>query len=238
MSEAPRDGQPNGGGRGAATGGKRPRTLGELEGHPRNPREISEAARDGLRQSLYVFGDLSGIVWNAATGHLICAHQRREQLTGLDVGRIRWGRAHDVTLGYPRQRFTSPEREGYVTLADGARFHVRQVDWPDEEFEKAALLTANNPNVMGDFTDEARELLGELRQTVPDLTMEVLALDDLLDDLLDDDAEDEDAPDDGGAGGTVADVYQVVVECVDEAEQQTLYDRLKREGKECHLLVL
>ena len=215
---------------------KRPRSLSDLAPHPRNPRDISDAAREGLRQSMAVFGDLSGIVYNAATGNLICAHQRRDQLAGLDVGTIRWGRAHDVTLGYPRQRFTSPEREGYAKLPDGARFHVREVHWPDTEFEKAALLTANNPNLQGEFTDEAMTLLTELRATVPDLTMEELALDDLLGDLVEE-MDDDEPPDDGG-GPAVPEVYQVVIECADEASQKTLFDRLSREGLDCHLLVL
>jgi len=235
MSEQERTPAPNAAP--AAPTRRGPRSLNDLAAHPRNPRVISAAASDGLRQSLAVFGDLSGIVWNTATSHLICAHRRRDQLDGLDVGKIRWGRRHDVTLGYPRSRFTASEREGYVTLPEGARFHVREVNWPDTEFETAALLTANNPNLQGEFTAEATDLLNELRATVPDLTMDELALDDLLDDLLGDDDEPQE-PDAPPGGGTVPDVYQVVIECDGEPAQKRLYDRLTREGLDCHLLVL
>jgi len=227
----------------AEEGGTAIRTIGEMAGHPRNPREIGQVASDGLRSSMWVFGDLAGIVFNAATGHVICAHQRREQLQAMDVSKIRWGRPYTVTLGYERQRFESVERDGWVRLPDGARFRVRQVSWDDEDFEKAALLTANNPEIMGDFTDEAAELLEELRRSIPDLTMEQLVLDDLLDELtegLEDEADGELDGEAGGGGGSHADItdrYTVVVECETEAVQQRLHKRLQAEGLVCHCQV-
>ena len=225
----------------AEEGGKMIRTLGEMEGHPRNPREIGQVASDGLRSSMWVFGDLAGVVFNASTSHVICAHQRREQLEALDVSKIRWGRPYTVTLGYERHRFESVERDGWVRLPDGARFHIRQVSWPDEDFEKAALLTANNPEIMGDFTDDAAELLEELRLTIPDLTMEQLVLDDLLDELtegLEDEPDDAlDGESGGGSHADISDRYTVVVECESESAQQRLHKRLQGEGLVCHCQV-
>lgn len=40
------------------------------------------------------------------------------------------------------------------------------------------------------------------------------------------------------AGGTIPELYQVVVECQDEQDQQTLYERLKGEGRKCRLLTV
>lgn len=230
--------------RGSPAGGERlPRSIAEMDGHPRNPREIGEVASDGLRSSLWVFGDLSGIVHNLATGHIICAHQRKEQLVHLDIGTIRWGRPYTVTLGYRRHRFQSEERDGWAKLPDGAKFRVRQVNWQDEDFEKAALLTANNPEIMGDFTADAAALLEELRATIPDLTMEELVLDDLLDELteeLDEEPDDDLDAGDAAAAGThanISDRYTVVVECESETEQQRLHKRLQGEGLVCHCQV-
>lgn len=45
-----------------------------------NPRTIEDDAAAGLAQSLERFGDLSGIVWNQRTGHLVAGHQRVNQL--------------------------------------------------------------------------------------------------------------------------------------------------------------
>lgn len=40
------------------------------------------------------------------------------------------------------------------------------------------------------------------------------------------------------AGGTIPQMYQVVVECADEPDQQALYERLKEEGRKCRLLIV
>jgi len=216
---------------------KRPRRIAELGRHPRNPREMSLAASQGLRESEEVFGDLSGITYNGATGHLISGHQRSDQLEDLEPGTIRWGRPYTVELGYPGRRFESVERDGWVKLPSGARFRIRLVRWEDEDFEKAAMLTANNPAIMGEFTDEATALLAELRASIPDLAMEDLGLDELLDDLTADLGDDED-DDEEERRRLVPEVYQVVVECESEAEQQRLFDRLTAEGLTCHVQVL
>ena len=52
------------------------KTIADLQPHPRNPREISEAALAGLGASIEDFGDLAGIVWNKRNGKLVCGHQR------------------------------------------------------------------------------------------------------------------------------------------------------------------
>ena len=159
-----------------------PSSLRDVPAAPYNPRAITDPAAFGLKESLYTFGDLSGVVLNAATGHIICAHQRRDGLVDLDISTIRWGRHYTVTLGFRGQRFLSRERDGWATLPDGARFRVRQVTWPDP-FERAANLTANNPHIAGDWTADAPALLHDLRRTLPDLVMEELRFDALADDF-------------------------------------------------------
>lgn len=145
-----------------------PKALADMTPADYNPREITQEARDGLQKSLERFGDLSGVVYNAQTGNLVAAHQRREALlaSGFDVGHIRWGKAFEGVQG--------EEREGWFELSTGARFRVRMVDWSESE-EKLANVTANNPHVSGSFTDGLQDLLSGL-----DLEFEGLRIEELI----------------------------------------------------------
>lgn len=206
--------------------------LKDLSPDPENARRISDEASWALRQSLAIYGDLAGIVYNRATGHLICAHRRREELLDLDIGCIRWGKPYTVTLGYSRRRFESKERDGWLRLPDGARFRIREVEW-EPEFERAANLVANSAFVAGEFTDQAAVQLRELRETISALAMDDLQLHELLEELTDDAKPESDLPEQD-----VPEVFQVVIECESEADQHKLYERLVAEGLACHLLVL
>lgn len=119
-----------------------PQTLTELKSYERNPRAISEKALTGLRYSIEMFGDLSGIVFNRQLGCLVAGHQRvralREQYGELTVS-----------------------EDGAIQLPTGESFQVRIVEW-DEEKHKAALVAANNEFISGRFTDEAKQLLTEI----------------------------------------------------------------------------
>lgn len=116
-------------------------TIDDLKPAPYNPRTISPDALHGLRQSVERFGDLSGIVWNARSGHLVAGHQRVKALTDA-------GATFDP----------SPPR---LVLGDRA-FPVRVVDW-DDATERAANITANNPHISGEFNDGLAGLLDDLR---------------------------------------------------------------------------
>jgi len=56
------------------------KSLADLRAASYNPREITQEALEGLGHSLEEFGDISGIVWNKRTGHLVAGHQRVEAL--------------------------------------------------------------------------------------------------------------------------------------------------------------
>jgi hypothetical protein len=62
----------------------------QLADDPRNPRIIGEKALTGLRHSLEDFGDLSGIVFNQRSGHLVAGHQRMRVLR--EAGATAWVR--------------------------------------------------------------------------------------------------------------------------------------------------
>lgn len=133
--------------------------IATLMASPRNPRTISTAAMAGLGESIDRFGDLSGIVWNKRSGHLVAGHQRMAVLK--KAGAKSWAQTGDTgEIVHPKT---------------GERFAVRIVDW-DETTEMMANLTANNAAISGDFTDTAIE---ELRAVEIAAGFEALLLDEL-----------------------------------------------------------
>ena len=126
------------------------KSLDQLKPAPYNPREIAPEAMEGLRASLGAFGDISGIVWNKRSGHLVCGHQR--------VMALRLKHGNGLKLD-----------NGALVNQDGERFMVRVVDW-DDPTEKAANVAANNPHIAGDYTPELGPLLEELKIELPDLS--------------------------------------------------------------------
>lgn len=107
--------------------------ISALKPQPENPRTITPAKAAQLKKTLLEFGDLSGIVFNKKTQHLVGGHRRVENFSP----------AGDVV--YTR-KFKKPTRagtvaEGYVTLS-GERFSYREVSWPLAR-EKAANIAAN-----------------------------------------------------------------------------------------------
>ena len=113
-------------------GAARARPITDLRADPSNPRRIDDAALAGLSASERRFGDLSGIVHNHRSGHLVAGHQRVRALR--DAGAAEW------TPG------PGPHGDGgFVTdPRTGERFAVRVVDW-DATTERAANIVANSP---------------------------------------------------------------------------------------------
>lgn len=111
--------------------------LSDLKAAPYNPRRISAPAQRGLRKSLEEFGDLSGIVWNRKTGHLVAGHQRVEQL-----------------------RAAGAKVKGAEVVLGDRSFPVRVVSWGPRR-EKAANLAANNAALAGEFVPDLMPSLVE-----------------------------------------------------------------------------
>jgi len=132
--------------------------LEDLKPSNYNPRAISDEALRALEHSIGEFGDISGLVWNRRTGHLVCGHQRMKAL---------------------REKYGDGLRmeDGAVVTPDGERFSVRVVDWPEAK-EKAANVAANSQLLAGEFTANLSDLLEEIKIDRPDLAME-LRLDEL-----------------------------------------------------------
>ena len=129
------------------------KSLDDLRGNPENPRAITEQGLTGLMASIAEFGDLSGIVWNARTGHLVCGHQRMRALR----------EKYEDDLKLEEQEIVTP---------DGLKFPVRVVDWPPET-ERAANVIANLPAIQGHFTAEVIPIIEEIATAFPDLGLAV-----------------------------------------------------------------
>lgn len=128
------------------------RNISDLKPSPANPRLISEWQLEALKKSLAKFGDLSGIVFNRTSGHLVGGHQR------VKVFAEEGG---TVTI---TEKMPAPDKRGTVALgwveAGGARHSYREVEW-DETTEKAANIAANKHG--GEFDNEVlSEILKEL----------------------------------------------------------------------------
>ena len=117
-------------------------TIEDLKPAPYNPREISSAAVKGISASIAQFGDISGIVWNSRTGHLVAGHQRLAAL--IDHGAV---------------FISSPPRIAF----EEKDFPIRIVDW-DDLTERAANISANNTYITGDFLDDKlQSILNEIK---------------------------------------------------------------------------
>ena len=132
----------------------------DLKPAPYNPRRISDEAFQGLTTSLSEFGDISGIVWNAHTGHVIAGHQRLKALKKQ----------------YGCKLKCDPDTETIV-CPDGRRFPIRIVDWPLPK-EKAANIAANSPLLAGEFIPGIEDIIKDLVGDMPDLSAN-LRLDEL-----------------------------------------------------------
>lgn len=122
-----------------------PSTVKDLKGAAYNPRVITEAQLKRLRISYEQFGDLSGIVFNAARGVLISGHQRLKTMAGkktkLVRSKIKDGRG-TIAAGH----IEVVETDGSIT-----RVPYREVTWSDKKTEMAANVAANAHG--GDFDD-------------------------------------------------------------------------------------
>lgn len=120
----------NGGAPGAP--GAAEKRISDFTANPLNPRKITDEQLEALRAAMAAYGDLSGLVVNLTTGHMVGGHQRVKILGDAPVEIL--------------HRFAVPTARG--TVAEGVvhyndeRFVYREVQW-DEATEKAAMVAAN-----------------------------------------------------------------------------------------------
>jgi hypothetical protein len=150
-------------------------------------------------------------------------------------------------IGYAGALLARELPDGSLELIDG---HLRAETTPDlevpvlvvdlDEREAAKLLALHDPLAAMAEANEA--VLAELLDQVETENDAVQAM---LDAMLQQASGNSDSDldsDDFSAGGDsdtpLPEAYQVVVECANEVEQQTVYERLTTEGYACKLLTL
>lgn len=117
---------------------KSPATIAELTEAEYNPRVITTKELASLRNSYLASGDLSGVVFNTASGVLVSGHQRIKTITGYKTRIVKTACKPDgkgtVALGHIE-----------VKATDGVVFNIpyREVYWTDKQAEMAANIQAN-----------------------------------------------------------------------------------------------
>jgi len=153
-----------------------------------------------------------------------------EALKGLAASIAKFGlvqpivwnkRTGNVVSGH--QRLSVLQQQGAVDT------DVVVVDLDDID-EKALNVTANNPHISGQFNEELQPLLDELEPLCDEF--EGLRLDE-LEKITQRDVE----VDDGGEEEDIPEFFRIVIDCNDETDQSTLYERLQQEGYNCRLLM-
>lgn len=128
--------------------------INALNANAKNPRKINKHDYEKLVQSIRVFGDLSGIVFNTRTNQLVGGHQRIQAFKQLG------GQPH-ITERFAQANSVGTVALGYVLLGD-ERYTYREVDWTAEH-EKAANVAANR--IQGEFDlDLLAEITYEISQ--------------------------------------------------------------------------
>lgn len=136
-------------------------------------------------------------------------------------------------------------RNGQVVVGNGMMEAAKRIGWTNLEVRFVDLTPAqqrklaildNRTAEMADWDDAL--LLAQLTDLAGDDPGLADAL--LLSDLLAAGPEDSEHVefDASAEGQPVPDTFEVVVECADETQQKTLYERFKKEGLKCRLLTL
>jgi hypothetical protein len=110
-------------------------TVKKLKPAEYNPRSITTQRLNKLKDSISIFGDLSGVVFNVRTNTLVSGHQR---LTTM-------GDAETKIVQKPSTDKMGTVSTGYIlakTSKGEIRVPFRAVDW-DINKEKAANIAAN-----------------------------------------------------------------------------------------------
>lgn len=184
----------------------------DLKPAPYNPRSMTDDSMNGLDASIATFGDLSGIVFNKRSGFLVTGHQRLQVLQDKHGGKLKI-------------------EKGKIVCPGGDAFPIRVVDW-DEQKEKAANVTANNPFITGHYNEQELEtIISELNDSDLEFDLEQLRMLDLLP------AEQVTAkPKPAASDNTVVQcAYQVIIPCKDEKEQLKIHKVLTKQGYPCEV---
>lgn len=133
--------------------------LKDLSKTPQNPRVISPARAEALKDSLQEFGSLDGVVYNRARKQLVGAHQRATLEPDAEV---------IITKRYDPPDELGTVAEGYVDAGGGVRIPYREVHWQEEGKHLAAVVAANKHGGEWD-----RQKLAEVIVRIDELNFDV-----------------------------------------------------------------
>lgn len=146
-----------------------PKSVSDLSAHPGNPRSITEKKLAQLGRTMSEFGDLSGVVFNQTTGHLVGGTQRSKNFDASSK--------LVITKKYDRPTRTGTVAEGYILAPNGERWTYREVAW-DPNREKAASIAANQGAGVWDLP-KLENWLKELGSFDVDFDLDLTGLDDI-----------------------------------------------------------
>ena len=105
-----------------------------MQQYSKNPRKISEAQLEQLKQNIQELGDLSGIVHCLNTDEIISGNQRSKVIN-----------INECEIEIVKQ-YDEPNEQGTIALGfvifENQRLNYRQVRWNEKQREKACI-TAN-----------------------------------------------------------------------------------------------
>lgn len=156
-----------------------------------------------------------------------------EALAGLKKSVARYGLVKPIVWNKRTKQIVGGHQRVRVLLEMGeTEVDVVVVDLEAKD-EMALNVTLNNPYIMGEFDDTLPSVLADLGD-IEGLNANELRLDELMIEVEKEDIE------------FVATVnqenesykYMLVVECADEKAQQTICERLEKEGFKCRTLIV
>jgi hypothetical protein len=202
----------------------------ELANDPMNPRTMDRADFKALLASMKEFGDLSPIVRNVQTGHLVGGHRRKDTI----IQRQKEGA--QITYEYTH-KFDEPDNQGTIGLGyiivDGQRYSYREVDW-DINIQRSANVAANE--IQGRFDDTMKaQVLYELGKVDKHLVEMTGAPQKELDRLMKIIGQGPDDEEDTSASAQVDNKFMIIIEADNESQQQSIFDQLSSQGIKCRL---
>jgi hypothetical protein len=195
------------------------KNLRDIKPNPSNPRKISDFDFNNLVESIRRFGDLSGVIENETTGHLVGAHQRLKAFEKL-------GGEHKIIFD---TRFDAPNKHGTIAIGrfehEGELFGYRLVRW-DKATEIAASRAANR--IQGqddlDLLAEANQYLIEQGET--DLLAATGQTPDEINDLLKMSGVVDQKPEEAPKEPPMV----IRVQCDNDQQMSELFEELKQRG--------
>lgn len=146
-----------------------PTSIAALKPARYNPRSISSSRLTKLNQSIGLFGDLSGVVFNVRTGNLVSGHQRMKTLKDSKAKIVQHAHTDEcgtVSVGHIEVK----------TKSGIMKVPYRAVDWHIKR-EKAANIAANAHG--GEFDKAKLSLVLADLEDVKEFDIEAIGLDPL-----------------------------------------------------------